>query len=229
MATELNLPIIIGASLVDSINPCAFGVLIAMLAYLAKSVQTKGKMLLNGMIYIIAVFITYLVAGIILLPILRQLGKITSTIYIAIAVLIILAGLIEIKDYFWYGRWFSLGIFPSESKRLKNYLKHISGKVSTAFGLGVFVALIELPCTGAVYIAVLTLMTLAGLTLSNLTFLIIYNLIFVLPLAVILLFFIKGIKAERFEQWRVKHRGLMRLSIGLVLVGLGIWMLMIVF
>jgi len=229
VGTELNYSILVGAAIVDSINPCAFGVLIAMLAYLAKTTNTKAKMIINGLTYIVAVFLTYLAAGLLLLPVIRQLGQVTSMLYIGIAVLIILAGIIEIKDFFWYGRWFSLSIFPSESKRLKNYLKNVSGSVVTAFGLGVFVALVELPCTGAVYIAILTLITLAGFNFDYLTMLVIYNIIFVLPLVVILLAFIKGVKAQRFEQWRLKHRGLMRLSIGLVLIALGVWMLMIAF
>lgn len=226
---EINLPLIIGAALVDSINPCAFGVLIFLLAYLAKNVKTKAKMLTNGLVYILAVFFTYLVAGLILLPILRQLGAITSNVYIGLAVLIIFAGLIEIKDFFWYGKWFSLGIIPSQAQRIKMYVKKISDKTTTAFGLGVFVALVELPCTGAVYVAVLTLMSLAGLSLKYFNFLIIYNLIFVLPLVLILVAFIKGISTETFNRWQQKYKKWMRLSLGLVLVSLGAWMLAIIF
>ena len=226
---EINLPLIIGAALIDGINPCAFGVLIFLLAYLAKTAKTKAKMFLNGMIYIFAVFITYLVVGLLLLPVIRGLGKLTSAIYVGIAVLIILVGLIEVKDFFWYGRWFTLGIFPSEVKRIKIYVKKVSDKPTTAFALGVFIALVELPCTGAVYVAVLTLMSLSGLTLKHVTFLIIYNLIFVLPLVVILAAVVKGISTERFEAWRQKNKKWMRLAIGLVLIGLGIWMLAIIF
>ena len=225
---EINLLLIIGAAIVDGINPCAFGVLIFLLAYLAKTAKTKAKMLLNGMIYIFAVFVTYFLVGLLLLPIIRELGKLTSALYIGIAALIILAGFIEIKDFFWYGKWFSLGIFPSEVKRIKTYVEKVSDKPTTAFGLGVFVALVELPCTGAVYVAVLTLMSLAGLTLKHLTFLLIYNLIFVLPLIVILVAVIKGISIEGFETWRQKHKKWMRLALGLLLIGLGSWMLTII-
>ena len=226
---EVNFPLIIGASLIDGINPCAFGVLIFLLAYLAKTAKTKAKMLTNGLVYIAAVFITYLVAGLLLLPVLRKLGAITAGIYVAIAFIIILLGLIEIKDFFWYGKGFSLSIFPSESKRIKLYVKNISDKWYTAFGLGVFVALVELPCTGAVYVAVLTLMSLAGLTIKNFSFLLIYNFIFVLPLVAILLGAVNGISTERFQNWQQKYKKWMRLGIGLILVGLGLWMLTIIY
>jgi cytochrome c biogenesis protein CcdA len=223
---DINLPLIVGAALIDGINPCAFGVLIFLLAYLVKTTKNKTTMLVNGTIYIAAVFLTYLLAGLILLGALRALGKASAIAYLVIAGIIILAGLIEIKDFFWYGRWFSLSIMPSEAARIKRYAKHIGCAWYTAFFLGVFVALVELPCTGAVYLAVLTLMTQAGVSTQNLTFLIIYNIIFVLPLWLILWCVYKGIHWKHFEEFRDRHKGLMRLAAGLLLVGLGIWMIL---
>ena len=222
---DINLPILIGAAVIDSINPCAFGVLIFLLAFLLETSKDKTKMLIRGLVYIFAVFVTYLVAGLILLPIIQKLGKVSVVSYIVIAIIVIIAGLIEIKDFFWYGKGFSLSIFPSESERIKLYVKKVAGNVSTAAFLGVFVALVELPCTGAVYIAVLALMSLSGLSISNITLLVIYNLIFVLPLVIILLFVYRGVSIEKFEEWRNKHKGLMRLMIGLLLIALGVWML----
>ncbi len=222
---DISLPIVVGAAVIDSINPCAFGVLIFMLAYLAQSVKTKGMMLAHGLLYILAVFITYLLAGLFLLPIINQLGRASVIAYLVIAMIIIIAGLIEIKDFFWYGRWFSLGIIPSEAERIKMYVKKIGDKPSTAFLLGIFVALVELPCTGAVYVAILSLMSLAGVTIDNVLLLVLYNIIFVLPLAAILVAVIQGTSTNKFEKWRQKYKGLMRLIIGLTLVGLGIWMI----
>ncbi len=225
---EITLPLIVGAALIDSINPCAFGVLIFMLSYLAKTAKGKHTMLINGTIYIGAVFITYLLAGLILLGALRALGKASAIAYIVIAILIILAGLLEIKDFFWYGKGFSLAILPSEAARIKRYVKYIGDKWYTAFGLGVFVALVELPCTGAVYLAVLTLMTQAGLAVTNVThnlmFLVVYNIIFVLPLWLILWSVYKGTHLKHVEEFRNKHKGLMRLAAGLLLISLGVWM-----
>ena len=227
--SSLSLPILVGAAVVDSINPCAFGVLIFLLAYLAKKFGATKKILIHGLVYIAAVFLTYLVAGLILLPFLRQLGNIATTAYIAIGALIIFLGLLEIKDFFWYGRGPSLTIFPSAAKRIEFYTKKVTDRLTTSFFLGVFVALVELPCTGAVYLAVLSLVALSGLNIGNFTLLVIYNLIFILPLIVILLLVYKGGKTERLEKWRQKYRGLMRLFTGLVLVALGLWMILFIF
>ncbi len=63
-----SITILLGAAVIDSINPCAFGVLLFLLAYLAKTSKNKVKMLIHGLTYIAAVFITYFLAGLILLP-----------------------------------------------------------------------------------------------------------------------------------------------------------------
>src|SRR3972149_1564459 len=107
--SEINLPIVIGAALIDGINPCAFGVLIFMLAYLART-ASKTKMLFNGLIYIFFVFLTYLACGLILLPVIRSLAGFSVISYYVIAGLVGLAGLLEIKDYYWYGKGFSLRV-----------------------------------------------------------------------------------------------------------------------
>ncbi len=223
--TEINLPLLIGAAFIDSINPCAFGVLIFLLAYLSETAKTRGHMLFNGFSYIFAVFVTYLAAGLVLLPIIQTLRSFSVWGYLLLASIVILAGLLEVKDFFWYGKWFSLSIMPRESERIKLYVKKISDKPTTAMFLGVFVALVELPCTGAVYLAVLALMSGTGVSANNLLFLILYNVIFVLPLAIILLFVYKGMATNRFEQWRQKYKGWMRLFTGLMLLGLGAWMI----
>ncbi len=219
---EISLPIVVGAALIDGINPCAFGVLIFMLAYLAKT--ARKKMLANGLVYIFFVFLTYLVCGLILLPIIRSLAGFSVISYYVIAGLVGLAGLLEIKDFYWYGKGISLTIFPSEAERIKKYVKYVGQKWYTSAFLGIFVALVELPCTGAVYLAVLALMSLSGFTVSNFTFLVIYNLIFVVPLVIILLFVYKGVHWRKFETWRQKHKGIMRLFTGVLLIVLAVWM-----
>lgn len=226
MGTDLTWPFIIGAAIIDSINPCAIGVLVFLLSYLLEQTQKPIKILTHGLTYVSAVFLTYLAAGFILLPIIDQLGEASTSAYVVLGILVIIAGLLEVKDYFWYGKGPSLSIMPSASKRIKMYSKRITNSYVTTFGLGIFVALVELPCTGAVYLAVLSLMTkIEGINISNATFLVVYNIIFVAPLIIILFAMYFGVSAETFESWRKDNRGLMRLFIGLTLLAMGLWMI----
>lgn len=219
------LPILIGAAIIDSINPCAIGVLVFLLAYLAKTFNKPHKFLIHGLTYIFAVFVTYLIAGLVLLPVISGFGKISVTVYAVIGALVALAGFLELKDFFWYGRGPSLALIPGAAERIKLYTNKISSSLAGAFGLGIFVALVELPCTGAVYLAILSILSLAGISTNAVLLLVLYNLIFVAPLVLILLLIYRGAKAEEVEAWRKKHRKLMRLIIGLTLIALGFWMI----
>lgn len=222
--TEVSLPLVVGASLIDGINPCAFGVLIFLLAYLSRKFHSPQKMMLHGTVYILAVAITYFIAGVILLPVIQSLRQFSVMAYYAIALVIALAGLIEIKDFFLPHVGFSLQILPNAAARIKLYVNKVSDKLTTAFALGVFVALVELPCTGAVYLAVLALMSASGLNYSNLTLLVIYNIIFVLPLVMILYLVTKGSSTKQFMEWQHTHSRLMRLLAGILLITLALWM-----
>jgi len=227
--TNLTIPILVGAAIIDSINPCAFGVLIFLLAYLSKTSGSRKSMLSHGFTYIGAVFLTYLLAGLLLLPAISQLGRVSIGAYVGIGIVLIIFGLLELKDFFFYGKGPTLSIFPSASKRIELFIRQITGKLSTSFFLGVFVALVELPCTGAVYLGVLALVSLAGLTANNFLLLVIYNLFFILPLVVILILIYRGGQTEKFEMWRIKYKKYMRLATGLLLVALGGWMITFVF
>src|SRR3989338_4075363 len=131
--TSLTIPILVGAAVVDSINPCAFGVLIFLLTYLFKAFHSRRSVLMHGLTYISAVFLTYFLAGLLLLPIISQLGRISTWAYVSIGVILIIFGILEIKDFFFYGKGLSLGIIPSASRRIEILVRHITGKLSTSF------------------------------------------------------------------------------------------------
>lgn len=226
--TDLNLPLVVLAAIVDGINPCAIGVLIFMLAWLLKRRHRHHTILGHGLVYILAVFLTYLAAGLILLPLLEQVRGISVNVYYALAGVVFVAGLLELKDFFFYGKGPTLSILPGPAKRIEYYIKHLSDRLSTSFMIGVFVSLVELPCTGAIYVAVLALMGVSGVTTTNLIFLLIYNLIFVLPLVAILLLFYQGISHHTFQNWHHRNRKYMRLAVGFMLIIIAAWMVLLV-
>ena len=231
MMAELTLGLLVSAALLDSINPCVFGVLIFLLAYMTKVFKSKVKMLISGLIYTASVYITYLLIGLGIFTITYTSG-LSKPFYWFAALIAIGAGLLEIKDYFWYGRWFTLEMLPGGSERLRKYLKIMKNlekkypNLSMAFSglLGIFVVFVELPCTGAPYLAVIGLLS-AGNYADGIPLMLLYNLIFILPLFVIIGLVYWGKSSKAMEKWRKKHRGLMRLVIGLFLLALGIYMI----
>lgn len=59
---NLTLPVVIGASLVDAINPCAFAVLILLMSTVLLS-RDRKRSLYSGLSFSAAIFISYLLMG----------------------------------------------------------------------------------------------------------------------------------------------------------------------
>ncbi len=216
---------VVGTAAIDSINPCAIGVLILMVSVLISTKQSVKRMLFLGSVYIFSVFLVYLLAGLGLLYFLAKIPLwVTEYLSISVGVIIILAGILEIKDFFWYGKWFSLTIPIQFAKKI-----HVMSEKTTIPGvmlLGAFVSGVELPCTGAPYLAIITLLS-QYFDFTAFLLLVLYNIIFVAPLIVILLMVAAGVKLHKVKEWKQESRGFMRLLIGLLLVGLG-WLLMLI-
>lgn len=231
MLDEFTLGIITAAALADSINPCVIGALVFLLAFMTRVFKTRFMMIVGGLLYTLVVYVTYLLLGFGVLKVAGIL-EITSMFTLLAAVIAILAGFLEIKDYFWYGKGFSLQMLPGGAARLKYYVGQIEKMekrhplfllLSIAL-LGVFVVLIELPCTGAPYLAILAEIK-RGAYEQAVPLLLFYNLVFVLPLLFIVGITYFGVSSEQIEAWRKRHRGFMRLGVGLFLIGLGVYLL----
>ena len=85
---------------------------------------------------------------------------------------------------------------------------------------------VELPCTGAPYLAIITILS-TNFNFLAFLLLVLYNIVFVLPLVVILLMVAGGTKLPAVKAWKQEARGFMRLAIGLLLIGLG-WLLILI-
>lgn len=211
--------VVITTALVDSVNPCAIGVLVLLIATLLNLSKNKNKMLAVGMIYISAVFLTYLAAGFGLLIFIQKLNIAQELSYF-VGGLVIILGLIEIKDFWWYGQGISLQIPARRAQQIKKYIKNVT--VPGSIFLGMFVAAVELPCTGGPYLAITTLLTKIGFSAKVVWLLVVYNFIFVLPLIIILLVVYFGVHPKKIKEWKQSKKKWMRLFMGLVMVLLGI-------
>ena len=131
---------------------------------------------------------------------------VSSSKHIIVGMIVVFAGLLEIKDYFWYGQGMSLHIPKEYAKKIQEKMQNLS--VGTVMFLGVFVASVELPCTGGPYLAVTLLLAqsfaaassiFAPEVLNALLMLVIYNIIFVMPLIIILILVLVGVKVQDIQ------------------------------
>lgn len=226
MAIEIALPtwsVVFTTALIDSINPCAIGVLVILIATLLTLSKNRNKMLAIGSIYISAVFLTYLAAGFGLLIFIQKLNLSQELSWI-VGFLVIGLGLIEIKDFWWYGKGISLQIPAKRAKQLMHYIKHVT--VPGSVFLGMFVAAVELPCTGGPYLAITTVLAKIGFSWSVFWLLVVYNFIFVLPLIVILILVYFGLSVKKVQEWKDTQKRWMRLWIGIIMLALGTLLLL---
>lgn len=184
---------------------------------------------MNGASYTLGVYVSYLVGGLTLLGVfnaVRSIAFISQVLYAVVGGFVLIAAFLEIKDFFWYGRWFSLAIPKRFVETVERRASGAHASLWAAFSFGAILTLIELPCTGAPYLAILTVMSQSGYAyVTALPLLLYYNLVFILPLIVIIYLAYSGFAMKRLEGWRQEHRGAMRLVIGLFLLAIGIWII----
>ena len=221
-----QLSIVVGAAAIDSINPCAIGVLILMVSVVLGQGGSPSRLLKIGGAYIFAIFMTYLIAGLGLIYFFSSIPIVLAEyLSIAVGALVIFAGILEVKDFFWYGKGMSLQIPKKYADKIHDW-STTNKSVWGVMMLGAFVAAVELPCTGAPYLAILTILRI-DFTIWAFGLMVLYNLIFVLPLIIILIMVATGTKISTVCKWKEESKGNMRLAMGLMFVALG-WILILI-
>jgi cytochrome c biogenesis protein CcdA len=215
---QLTIPMVVASALIDSINPCAFSVLIFLLISIV-SLDNRRRIFMVGGVYIAAVFIFYLLSGFGLFTVVSLSGfsQVLSLIGATIAVIL---GVISVLDVLRKQEEFLLAIPFSKKEKIERYISTAS--LPAAFALGIFVGIFELPCTGGIYLAILGLMSRNYTLMEGLPYLILYNFIFVLPLILILVLVAYGVSPEKANEWRMRHRRTLRLIVGLAMIAIGV-------
>ncbi len=220
---KLLFPLIVAAALVDSINPCAFSILLLTIAFLFSIGKMRSGILKIGGIYILGIFIVYILIG---LGILQTLHLFNTPHFMAKigAILLIALGGINLINEFFPAFPVKLRIPQIAHHKMAKLMKKAS--LPTAFLLGALVGLCEFPCTGGPYLMVLGLLHDHGTYLAGLGYLMLYNLIFILPLVAILLIASDKILIEKVQAWKKSETNRMRLWGGVAAIILGVIILL---
>lgn len=212
------LPLVLTAALLDSINPCAFSILIVTIAFLFTLGKNRSGVLRIGGVYILGIFAVYLLIGLGILQTLHLFSTPHFMTKVGAAALVGL-GLLGLANQWVPAFPVRLGIPHSAHQRMAQLMQKAS--LPAAFGLGGLVGLCEVPCTGGPYFMVLGLLYDQATRAVGLGYLFLYNLVFVLPLVLILL--VAGDKAlvEKVQAWKKRANRSMRLAGALAMIGLG--------
>lgn len=226
---QLGLPLFtLVLGLLDGFNPCSMWVLLLMISLLAP-LNNRPRMFAVAGTFIAVQGIAYFVfmAAWLNLFLLIGLSRISE---IVIAALALLAGTINLKDYWRFGRGISLSI-PAAAKpgiyaRMRRVLQ-ADNLTAALFGtvlLGVLVQIVELMCTSgfpALYTRILTLQQLDSL--GYYAYLLLYDVAYMFDDLVILSIGIVTLSQHRLQE---KEGRWLKLISGLVMLGLGVYLLL---
>ncbi len=226
IAEQLTIPAVVLAAAADSVNPCTFAVLVLLLGTLLVAGR-KGRVLPAGLAFTGAIYISYFLMGIGIFSAIQAAG-VQRPFIIAVSGLAIIIGLWNMKDYFAYGKWFSIEV-PA---RWRPTVKRITGSVVSvpgAFVVGVLDSLFLLPCSSGPYIAILALLSKTTTHTQGIGLLLLYNLIFIIPLLIITGAVHFGYTTTaRAERWRSARLGKLHLVSGAIMLLLGVGMIIAV-
>jgi cytochrome c biogenesis protein CcdA len=221
---EVSFWVVTCAGLVDAINPCAIAVLLILLGgLLVFKEQGKRRALVSGLAFIAALYLAYFLLGMGLVSFF-QLSGLASFFHRFIGGLAIVVGLLNIKDFVWYGGGgFVMEIPRSWRPTMQKLLLKVSSPAG-AFLIGLAVTAFELPCTGGPYLFVLGLLSQSMSRLEIIPLLLYYNLIFVSPLIFLTILIYFGYASiEKAIDWKERNLRLLHLLAGLLMLGLGVW------
>ena len=216
---KLLLPLVIVAAIIDSVNPCAFSILLLTIAFLFSIGRLRSGILKVGSAYILGLFLVYILIGLGILQALHLFNMPNFMARVGAFLLIILGGINLINEFF-PAFPIKLRIPKAAHQKMAELME--KGSLPTAFFLGGLVGLCEFPCTGGPYLMILGLLHDAATYFRGFGYLILYNLIFISPLAIILLIASNEALLSKVQRWQQEERKLMRFGSGLAIVALGL-------
>jgi len=218
------LPLVGVAALIDSINPCAFSILLLTIAFLIGIGKARSGVLKIGGAYILGIFVIYILIGLGILQALHFFNTPHFMAKVGASVLIVL-GIINLINEFFPAFPIKLRIPHVAHHKMAELMEKAS--LPTAFLLGGLVGLCEFPCTGGPYLMILGLLHDQVTYIRGLGYLAFYNLLFILPLVIILFLASNSVLLDKVRAWQRSERPAMRFwgGVGMVAIGTLIFLL----
>jgi cytochrome c biogenesis protein CcdA len=219
------LPVVIFSGFIDSFNPCAISLLLIYISLMFTLEKSRRKIFAFGLFYVISIYLTYLLIG---LGLLRAGTTFTfNPVSKVIAIIVIIFGLLNIKEYFWPGSKFSIRIPIKVRAMVSKYAYQAT--ILSAIVVGILIGIYEFPCSGAIYLAVVSLISTKETFWTGLPYLLVYNFMFIMPLVFIFVLATNKITTEKFINLQEKHGRKMHLFLAVCMIVLGLAILRVIY
>ena len=208
---------VLGAGLVAGFNPCLLGILVFLAASVLSTTGKRRELVMMVVFFSLGIFTMYFLFGLGMQELL-QTEEIASAFRYILTAFLLLAGLSQVWDALrlkqgrpslfrtdWALKYFQAGIDK--------------GRLSSYFLIGALFSLVKAPCVGAIYLAILDLLS-ARSYFEGAAYLFFFNLGVILPIIILGGAIALGMSPEQVDSFRKDHRVGMRLATGLALLAL---------
>jgi hypothetical protein len=238
-ATIVELPVIgavdagahsaLGATvliaLVDGINPCSLWVLMVLLAMVLNAGASRRRLALIGTVFLT---VTGLIYGAFIAGVFTVLGFVEhlGVIRVGVAIVALVVGAVNVKDYVAFKRGFSLTIPDRVKPRIyrggraiRDTDRPLAAVLGTTVAMAAGISLVELPCTAGfpvIWSGILRTQGVEGAEFAGL--LAVYLLVYVFDELVLFGVVLATLRIEHLQE---RHGRLLKLIAGSVMLGLG--------
>lgn len=217
---------------IDGLNPCSFATIIFFISYLTL-INRKGRDILwVGGMFTFANFLTYFLIGTGALKIVTSLSflpLVRKIFYILTALIALILGIISLYDYIQFkatgtSKDAKLQLSPFLKKMIHSTIRKnvkLSNYILMAAVTGFIVSLLELACTGQLYLpTIMFISSIPDLKVNALFYLLFYNLMFVVPLILVFSFTYWGTSSTQWAALTQKNFGKIKMAMTLLFFGL---------
>ena len=223
------------AGLLDGINPCAMATLVFLISYLTFAQRSPKEVLATGLLFATGIFVAYLAVGLGAFRALQMMAGFTLAsrlLYPAMALGTAILSGYSFRDYLRAkaGAVSDMTLkLPRGLTRLSHGLIRSSLRVPTflgfAFVAGLLISILELFCTGQIYLPTLMYMwSTETLRMRSLQLLVLYVAMFTLPIVALTVVAYAGVSSEKLTRFARRNTAAVKLAITVLFAILTIYL-----
>lgn len=217
---------------IDGLNPCSFAAILFFISYLTLMNRKGRDILWVGGVFTFTNFLTYFFIGTGALKIVTSLSflPLMRKIFIMVTVLItVILGILNLYDYIQFkltgtSKDAKLQLSPFLKKMIHSTIRKnvkLSNYIFMAAVTAFIISLLELTCTGQLYLpTIMFISSIPDLKVNALFYLLFYNLMCVVPLILVFSFTYWGTSSAQLAALTQKNFGKIKMAMTLLFFGL---------
>ncbi len=228
---------VLGAGLINGLNPCAFVTIVFFLSYLAFMERRGRQVLIVGVTFTVGVFVAYLLAGLGLSRLMGPLADVQVALKrvmfsVTTVLCLVLAG-VSLHDYLKARQGkideMKLKLSLDMRRHVHKVIREgaaMRGFYLVAFVVGVVVSLIQLTCTSPIYIGIVFLVhEVPEMQANAYLYLLLYNLAYIVPLVIVFVLAYFGTSSEQLGEFITKRTAAIKLLTTVIFLLMAGWLI----